>query len=145
LSIFLEFRISESEFRFLDFSTAKFIKKIQPESSESKTELDFHFQWGSQKLEQKIGIPNQAPISHQLWGYSAVMFLNCVNETKKIALPSSSLQGCAPPAALHPCDLWRQQIPPGQVLYDLDCHTYHGGHAQRHIAPKEEQHQALLC
>jgi hypothetical protein len=35
-------------------------KKFQPESPESKTESEFRFQWGSQKLELKIGIPNQA-------------------------------------------------------------------------------------
>jgi hypothetical protein len=34
-------------------------KKIRPESPESKTKLVFHFQWGSQKLEPKIRIPNQ--------------------------------------------------------------------------------------
>jgi hypothetical protein len=56
--IFLEFRISESEFIFLNFSTAEFEKNFRPESSESNTESEFHFQWGSQKLEPKIGIPN---------------------------------------------------------------------------------------
>ncbi len=34
-------------------------KKIQPESLESKTKSEFCFQWGFQKLERKIGIPNQ--------------------------------------------------------------------------------------
>jgi hypothetical protein len=34
-------------------------KKIQPESSESISESEFCFQWGSQKSEPKIGIPNQ--------------------------------------------------------------------------------------
>jgi hypothetical protein len=33
-------------------------KKIQPEYPESETELEFHFQWGSQKSGSKIGIPN---------------------------------------------------------------------------------------
>ncbi len=55
---FLEFRISESEFWFLNFLTAEFEKKIRPESLESKTESEFRFQWGSQKSEPKIGIPN---------------------------------------------------------------------------------------
>jgi hypothetical protein len=58
---FSEFQILESEFRFLDVSTAEFEKKIQPESSESKTESEFRFQWGSQKSEPKIGIPNLVP------------------------------------------------------------------------------------
>jgi hypothetical protein len=58
LFIFFEFQISESEFRFLNFSTAEFEKKILPKSSESKTELEFRFRWGSQKTEPKIGIPN---------------------------------------------------------------------------------------
>jgi hypothetical protein len=35
-------------------------KRIRPESPESKTELEFHFRWGSQKLEPKIRILNQA-------------------------------------------------------------------------------------
>ncbi len=43
-----------------NFSTAEFKKKIRPESPESKTESEFRFQWRSQKLEPKIGIPNQA-------------------------------------------------------------------------------------
>jgi hypothetical protein len=55
---FLEFRISELEFQFLNFSTAEFKKKIRPESLESKTESEFRFRWGSQKSEPKIGIPN---------------------------------------------------------------------------------------
>jgi hypothetical protein len=55
---FLEFQILESEYQFLNFSTAEFEKKIQPESLESKTESEFRFRWGSQKLEPKIGIPN---------------------------------------------------------------------------------------
>jgi hypothetical protein len=33
-------------------------KKIQPEYPESETELEFCFQWGLQKLEPKIRIPN---------------------------------------------------------------------------------------
>ncbi len=55
---FLEFRISELEFQFLDFSTAEF-KKKWPDSLESKTELEFRFWWGSKKSEPKIKIPNQ--------------------------------------------------------------------------------------
>ncbi len=58
-SFFSEFQILELGFRFLDFSKAEFIKKIWPESLESKTESEFRFQWGSQKSEPKIGIPNQ--------------------------------------------------------------------------------------
>ncbi len=55
-----EFQILESEFRFDDFSTAEFKNKFRPEYPESKTESEFRFWWGSQKLEPKIGIPNQA-------------------------------------------------------------------------------------
>jgi hypothetical protein len=44
---------------FLSFQTLEFQKK-RPESPESKTELELCFRWGSQKLEQKIGITNQA-------------------------------------------------------------------------------------
>ncbi len=57
---FSKFRILELEFRFLNFSTAEIEKNIQPESLESKMELEFRFRWGSQKLEPKIGIPNLA-------------------------------------------------------------------------------------
>ncbi len=45
------------EFWFLNFSTAEF--KKSPESLESRMESVFCFQWGSQKLEPNIGIPNQ--------------------------------------------------------------------------------------
>ncbi len=55
---FLEFQILESEFRFLDFSTAEFDNNFRQKSSESNMESEFHFQWGSQKLEPKIGISN---------------------------------------------------------------------------------------
>jgi hypothetical protein len=55
----LEFRISESEYQFVNFSTVEFKKKIRLESPESKMESKFRFQWGSQNLEPKIGIPNQ--------------------------------------------------------------------------------------
>jgi hypothetical protein len=44
---------------FLTLQTLEFQKKIQLESSESNTELEFRLQWGSQKSETKIGIPNQ--------------------------------------------------------------------------------------
>ncbi len=44
---------------FLTLLTSEFQKKIRPESSESKTELELRLQWGSQKSEPKIGIPNQ--------------------------------------------------------------------------------------
>ncbi len=61
----------ESEFRFLDFSTAKFKKKFRPESLEPKMELEFRFQWESPKSEPKIGIPNLA----QSWGTSNGTFI----------------------------------------------------------------------
>ncbi len=51
---------ANQNFDFLTFQTSEFQKKIQPESLESKTESEFRFQWGSQKSEPKIGIPNQA-------------------------------------------------------------------------------------
>ncbi len=44
---------------FLTLQTLEFQKKIRPESLESNTELEFCLQWGSQKLEPKIGTPNQ--------------------------------------------------------------------------------------
>jgi hypothetical protein len=44
---------------FLTLQTLKIQKKIQPESLESKTESEFRLRWVSQKLEPKIGIPNQ--------------------------------------------------------------------------------------
>jgi hypothetical protein len=44
---------------FLTLQTSEFQKKKLLESSESKTESEFRLQWGSQKLEPKIGIPNQ--------------------------------------------------------------------------------------
>jgi hypothetical protein len=44
---------------FLTLQTLNFKKKIPPESLESKTESEFCLQLGSQKLEPKIGIPNQ--------------------------------------------------------------------------------------
>ena len=37
-----------------------FKKQIWPESLESKMESEFRLRWGSQELEPKIGIPNQA-------------------------------------------------------------------------------------
>ncbi len=56
---FFEFRISESEFRFLNLSTAEFEKNFLTGIFGIKKELEFRFQWGSQKSEPKIGIPNQ--------------------------------------------------------------------------------------
>jgi hypothetical protein len=44
---------------FLIFQQRNSKKKSQPESLELKTESEFRFQWGSQKSEPKIGIPNQ--------------------------------------------------------------------------------------
>jgi hypothetical protein len=52
---------------FLTLQTLEFQNfKIQPESLESKTESEFCLRWGSQKLEPKIGIPNQACIISHL-------------------------------------------------------------------------------
>jgi hypothetical protein len=42
------------------FSAAEFLKTFRPEYLESEMESEFRFQWGSQKLEPKIRIPNQA-------------------------------------------------------------------------------------
>ncbi len=56
---FSEFRISESEFQFFDFSTAEF-KKNPTGIFGIKNGLEFCFQWGSQKSELKIKIPNLA-------------------------------------------------------------------------------------
>ncbi len=41
-----------------------FKNKFQPESPESKSELEFCFWWGSQKLEPKIKTPNQDVTDH---------------------------------------------------------------------------------
>ncbi len=46
-------------------------KKIRTEYLESETESEFHYQWGSQKSEPKIGIPNLAPSA-------PVMFSNTI-------------------------------------------------------------------
>ncbi len=46
---------------------------FQPESLESKTESEFRLQWGSQKSELKIGIPNLAAI-HTLTRYQSSTF-----------------------------------------------------------------------
>ncbi len=61
---FLHFFFRNSEFwnRNSDFSIFQqrnLRKNFRPESSESKAESEFRFQWGSHKLEPKIGIPNQ--------------------------------------------------------------------------------------
>jgi hypothetical protein len=69
---FFEFRILESEFRFVNFSTTQLRKKIQLESPESKTELEFCFQLGSQKSELKVGIPNQAGKAWKLCRFFSV-------------------------------------------------------------------------
>ncbi len=47
---------------FLTLQTSEFQKIIRPESSDSNTESEFRLQWGSQKSEPKIGIPNQDQI-----------------------------------------------------------------------------------
>ncbi len=49
----------KSEFLFSDFPKIGIKKKIQPKYPESETKSEFRFQWGSQKSEPKIGIPNQ--------------------------------------------------------------------------------------
>jgi hypothetical protein len=46
-------------------------KKNRPESLESKMELEFHFRWGSQKLEPKIGIPNQELDGGSIFDYGS--------------------------------------------------------------------------
>ena len=51
--------IANRNSNFLTLQTSEFQKKKRPESSESNTELEFCLQWGSQKSEPKIGIPNQ--------------------------------------------------------------------------------------
>ncbi len=66
---FLEFWISESEFGFLDFSTADFKKNIRLESSESTMESEFCFRWWPQKFEPKIGIPNQVGLYVDVFVY----------------------------------------------------------------------------
>jgi hypothetical protein len=45
---------------FLTLHTSGFPKKIRPESLELKMESEIHLQWGPQKSEPKVGIPNQA-------------------------------------------------------------------------------------
>ena len=44
----------------MSFQQRNYKKKSRPEYSESETELEFRFWWGSLKLEPKIGIPNLA-------------------------------------------------------------------------------------
>ncbi len=51
--------IANRNSNFLTLQTSEFQKKIQLESLESKTELEFCLWWGSQKSEPKIGVPNQ--------------------------------------------------------------------------------------
>ncbi len=41
------------------FNSGIWLKIFRPESSESETDPEFRFWWGSQKSEPKIGIPNQ--------------------------------------------------------------------------------------
>ncbi len=55
---FSEFQISNWNSDFSIFQQRNLKKKIWPESSESKTESEFCFQWRSQKSEPKIRIPN---------------------------------------------------------------------------------------
>jgi hypothetical protein len=52
------FKFLNQNSNFLTLQTLEFKKKIRSESLESKTELEFRLQWGSQKSEPKIGIPN---------------------------------------------------------------------------------------
>ncbi len=70
--------IANRNSNFLTLQTLKFQKKIQPESLELKTELEFCLRWGSQKLEPKIGIPNQASglfsLTH-LWTQPVIFLL----------------------------------------------------------------------
>ncbi len=47
---------------FLTLQSSEFQKMLRPESLEPKMESEFHLQWGSLKLELKIGIPNQVGI-----------------------------------------------------------------------------------
>jgi hypothetical protein len=55
-----ESQILKSEFRFSDSPDIGIQNNIfWPESLEWETELEFRLRWGSQKLEPKIGIPNQ--------------------------------------------------------------------------------------
>jgi hypothetical protein len=52
-------KFRKSEFQFSDSPNIGIKKKIQLESLESQTESESRLQWGSQKSEPKIGIPNQ--------------------------------------------------------------------------------------
>ncbi len=70
----------ESEFRFDDFSTAE-IKKKSDLNSGIKTESEFRFQWGSQKLEPEIGIPNLGyvvAVSSEILRFGGVDKLNTI-------------------------------------------------------------------
>jgi hypothetical protein len=51
--------IANQNSNFLTLQTSEYQKKIQPESLESNMESESRLQWGSQKSEPKIGIPNQ--------------------------------------------------------------------------------------
>ncbi len=51
--------IANRNSNILTLQTSEFQKEIRPESLESNTESEFRLQWGSQKSEPKIGIPNQ--------------------------------------------------------------------------------------
>ncbi len=63
-------KFCKTEFWFDDFSTVEFWKKFWPEYPESETESKFCFQWGSQKLEPKIGIPNLACRELPVWRFA---------------------------------------------------------------------------
>jgi hypothetical protein len=58
--IYRNSKFHKSVFQFSDSPDIGISKKIQPESLESKMELEFCSRWGSKTLEPKIGIPNQA-------------------------------------------------------------------------------------
>ncbi len=45
------------------FNSGIWLNFLWPESSESETDLEFRFWWGSRKSEPKIGIPNQGSLS----------------------------------------------------------------------------------
>jgi hypothetical protein len=55
-----EFQISESEFRFDDFSTVEFKKNIRPEYPKIKNRIVIPLLMGVPEIGTKIRIPNQA-------------------------------------------------------------------------------------
>jgi hypothetical protein len=73
---------------------------------ESNTNLEFRLRWGSQKLEPKIRIPNQAPPASSHKSNNLVAFYLSCNHT--IAMPlclSASSTGLPVPAALALCSI----------------------------------------